>query len=328
LNATDLIIAWRLAMTRNLSWDSDESEALVDGHGYASIADWISSNSSWETLLYTHGFILFRGFGITDPTAFDVTLDSLMQPSLEFSEETSPRSGVTDRIFTSTDYPKDYPIQFHHEFSYRKSYPDRLAFCCLRPAENGGATPLADSRKVLHRIPDDIVTRFEKLGITYIRNFTGLGLSWEDAFGTSDKEQVSDYCRSNGVHYSWSGDDLHTRQTAPAVITHPVTGERAWFNSAINLNVSGIEPKPVRDALRLLPENSIPTNTLYGSGKQIEPDVIETLRLAYTEEAIRFDWQSGDVLLIDNLLTAHSREPFRGERKIIVGMGSLASHCD
>lgn len=309
-------------MTVGIFSGGTQSPALVNGSGYGSLATWIYANPDWEKLIYTHGSVLFRGFGISDPGAFDAILDLLVRPSREFSEETSPRSLVTDRTFTSTDYPENYPIQFHHEFSYRRNHPDRLVFCCLQAAKTGGATPLADSRRILKRLAPDILEPFEKLGITYVRNFTGLGVSWRDSFGTSDKAEISNYCNSHSIEHRWSGEELHTSQTTPAIITHPVTGEKAWFNSVVNLNVMGVEPKAIRDALQLLPASSVPTNTYYGSGQPIEPNTIEIIRQAYAEEAVRFDWQNGDLLVIDNILTAHARDPFEGERRVIVGMGS------
>jgi len=298
------------------------SQSLVDGGSYKSVAGWISENANWEDLLHVNGFIVFRGFPIRDAGTFDATLDLLMRPSLEFAEETSPRTGVTARIFTSTDYPQHSPIQFHHEFSYRERYPDRLAFCCLLPPQIGGATPLADSRKVLRRISPDTIRRFEQFGISYVRNFAGLGVSWEDSFGTSDKTAISRYCIQHNIDYFWDEEGLHTSQKAPAVVTHPATGERAWFNSVVNLNTQGIEPKSLRDAMRLLSPSSVPVNTTYGSGELIELEVIEEISQAYAEEAIRFEWQSGDLLVIDNILMAHARDPFEGSRRVIVGMGS------
>jgi alpha-ketoglutarate-dependent taurine dioxygenase len=301
------------------------TEALIDGSGYASLDEWISQNPDWTTTLYRTGFILFRGFGISEPAIFDATLDLLMIPSLEFSEETSPRSEVTSRSFTSTDYPNLYPIQFHHEFSYRRDYPERLAFCCIQPAGGGGATPLADSRKVLQRLPADIAERFDQLGITYIRNFSGFGVPWDKAFGTTDKTWISDYCDRHGIDHSWSGESLHTRQTSPATVIHPVTSERAWFNSVLNLNATGIEPQSVREAMTMLPPDMLPTDTAYGSGESIEHEVIEEVRRAYAAETMRFEWQMGDLLLIDNILTAHARDPFDGERRVVVGMGSAVA---
>lgn len=296
-------------------------QSLADGRGYESIEKWITENPDWEARFYSYGYMLFRGFPITSIADFEAALGAIMRPSAEFAEETSPRSRLSDQAYTSTDYPPSYFIQFHHEFSYRRSYPHRLAFCCLSPARLGGATPLADSRKMLRRIPADLVERFERLGVIYLRNFGELGVSWQDSFGETNKEKISDYCRANGIEYSWSNEYLHTRQKAPAVISHPVTGERAWFNSALNLNVNGIEPESIRRALQSFPENAFPTNTCYGSGEPIEPEVIELLRQAYEAEAIRFAWQYGDLLLIDNILMAHARDPFEGSRRIVTAMG-------
>jgi alpha-ketoglutarate-dependent taurine dioxygenase len=175
---------------------------------------------------------------------------------------------------------------------------------------------------VLRRLPRDLVGKFEKLGISYIRNFTGLGVSWRDAFRTADKESISAYCDSRGIESRWSGDSLYTRQTRQAVITHPATGEAAWFNSVLNMHVAGAEPQAVRKAMLMLPPDSAPSTTTYGSGEPIERQVLETIRQAYADEAVRFTWEPGDLLLIDNILTAHARDPFTGERRIIVGMGA------
>jgi len=52
----------------------------------------------------------------------------------------------------------------------------------------------------------------------------------------------------------------------------------------------------------------------------VEADVLEAIRDAYLKEEVVFDWLEGDVLMLDNLLVAHGRRPFRGPRKIVVGM--------
>ncbi len=53
---------------------------------------------------------------------------------------------------------------------------------------------------------------------------------------------------------------------------------------------------------------------------ELTPEVAEHLREAYRKEKITFPWKTGDVLLLDNMSVAHSREPYRGERKVIVAM--------
>jgi alpha-ketoglutarate-dependent taurine dioxygenase len=39
------------------------------------------------------------------------------------------------------------------------------------------------------------------------------------------------------------------------------------------------------------------------------------------DNAISFRWERGDVLLLDNYLVAHGRNPYEGPRKILVAMG-------
>lgn len=38
---------------------------------------------------------------------------------------------------------------------------------------------------------------------------------------------------------------------------------------------------------------------------------------------MRFDWQRGDVVMLDNMLAAHARDPYEGPRKIVVAMGDM-----
>jgi hypothetical protein len=37
--------------------------------------------------------------------------------------------------------------------------------------------------------------------------------------------------------------------------------------------------------------------------------------------AVRQAWQPGDVMLVDNVLTTHGRDPIRGDRKVVVAIG-------
>jgi alpha-ketoglutarate-dependent taurine dioxygenase len=310
-------------MTKLTTDSGGDLVRFADGAGYPDIKQWMTENPHWENLLQERGHLVFRNFPVHDAATFDAVLNFFLRPSREFSEETSPRSNVSPQLFTSTDYPAEFPIQFHHEFSYRQNYPDRVIFYCLQAPRSGGATPIADSRKMLDRLSPDVVAKFERLGLAYVRNYvTGIGVSWTDAFGTSDKSAVSAYCEEHDIEYAWRGDELHTRQVAPAIRVHPVTGERTWFNSVLNLNVAGVEPKDVREALMSLPEDLLPINTTYGPGESIEPEIIEHIRESYAHVGVRFDWREADIMLIDNVLTAHAREPFEGERRILVGMGA------
>ncbi len=67
-------------------------------------------------------------------------------------------------------------------------------------------------------------------------------------------------------------------------------------------------------------ESEFPYNTYYGDGSEIEPEVLAEIRAAYQQETVTFCWQAGDILMLDNMLTAHGRNPFVGSRQVVVGM--------
>ena len=67
-------------------------------------------------------------------------------------------------------------------------------------------------------------------------------------------------------------------------------------------------------------EEDLPNNTYYGDGSAIEPWVLDHLREAYMNETVSFTWHKGDVIILDNMLTAHSRLSFVGPRKVLFAM--------
>lgn len=295
------------------------------------LIDWASSNREFiETHLLKHGGLLFRGFQLADVSEFEQFIRVVSGAVIEYQERSSPRSLIGGRIYTSTDHPPDESIFLHNEQSYNTVFPLRIFFFCIRPAEQGGETLLADSRKVFRRLDAKVRATLVDRKYMYVRNFGhGFGLSWQTAFQTSDKNAVELYCREHDIEFEWKDDDhLTTRQVRPVVAKHPRTGEDAWFNHATFFHVSTLDPRLQRILANAFAENDLPNNTYYGDGSPIEPAVMDQLRQAYIDEQLAVSWQSGDVLMLDNMLTSHGRAPYSGPRKIAVGMSELHSWND
>jgi alpha-ketoglutarate-dependent taurine dioxygenase len=123
------------------------------------------------------------------------------------------------------------------------------------------------------------------------------------------------------MDFSWEGgDSLRMVFVRPAVRQHPRTKEPVWFNHAFFFNPLSLS-KSIREVL--MDQNNdglLPFRTYYGDGTEIEEEVIAEIREVYEHTRITFAWKEGDILLLDNMLTAHGRNPYQGERKILVGM--------
>jgi alpha-ketoglutarate-dependent taurine dioxygenase len=270
--------------------------------------------------LLRYGGILFRGFpDVTVPT-FRGLIVAICGDPLQYLERSSPRHEVKDSIYTSTDYPAKQSIFLHNEQSYNITWPLRIFFHCVVAAPSGGATPLADCRRIYRRI--SAPTR-EKLadGYCYARHFGGqMGLTWQEAFQTSERAVVEEYCGKNDIGFEWAADGtLSTRQIRRVVSQHPETLEPVWFNHLTFFNIATLGPRTAR-ALLSLGREQLPNNTYHADGTDIEPAVLEELRNAYLAEMVTFSWQPGDILMLDNMLVAHGREPFTPPREVVVGM--------
>ena len=289
----------------------------------ADIIAWVARNREFiETQLLQHGGILFRGFEITTPETFEQLCRAVSTELLEYNERSSPRTQVSANVYTSTDYPAKQSIFLHNENSYQRTFPQKIFFFCLTPALSGGETPIADCRQIFQRIDPRVRERFMEKGWMYVRNVgDGLGLPWQTIFQTESPAVVERECLRKGIKVEWKDDQrLRLSTVLPAVVKHPQSGELSWFNHATFFHITTLDPVLRSVLLEEFAEKDLPTNTYYGDGARIEPEVLEELREIYRQQTVSFPYRAGDVMLLDNMLTAHGRAPYSGPRKILVAM--------
>jgi alpha-ketoglutarate-dependent taurine dioxygenase len=287
------------------------------------LVEWAAANSNFiELYLLRNGAILFRDFGLSTVEEFEQLIEGVSGPLLDYSYRSTPRHVVSGRIYSSTEYPAHQSIPLHNENSYTRNWPMKLSFFAQQVADRGGETPIADCRKVYNAIAPEIRECFQRRGLIYVRNYgTGLDLTWQEVFQTSSKMVVEDYCRRSGMEFEWVGaDQLRTRQRARVVETHPRTGELVWFNQAHLFHVSRLSAE-VRDwLLAAYGEQNLPRNVYFADGSPIDPAMLDEITQVYSDHSVVFPWREGDVLMLDNMLTAHGRQPFVGQRKVVVGI--------
>jgi alpha-ketoglutarate-dependent taurine dioxygenase len=277
--------------------------------------------------LREHGAVLLRGFEIGGVDGFDSVVRAASGTPLAYAERSSPRSTIKGQVYTSTDYPPAEEIFLHNENSYQAVWPLTLFFYCISPPDTRGATPLADTRRILRAIDPAVREEFTRRGWTVVRNFTdGFGVPWQQAYDTDDRTEVEAYCARNGVEVEWVGrTGLRTTARRSAAHVHPVTGESVWFNHLTFFHVTTLGEEDCEGLREMFDEADLPTNTYYGDGERVPDEVVAHLRDCYRAAARRFDWQRDDVLLVDNMLSSHGREPFTGQRRIAVAMAEPSS---
>jgi alpha-ketoglutarate-dependent taurine dioxygenase len=301
-----------------------ESMLVVEPQPNFSPFEWVKENKKLlEEYLIRFDGVLLRNFGIYSVSEFNKIVQIICPNLLDYVYRSTPRTRLGGKIYTATEYPANRTIPLHNENAYSKSWPQRIFFFSVIVATEGGETPIASSRNVYKRIDSSIREKFEKYGILYVRNYTpGVDLSWQEVFQTDKREEVDKYCQEHEIDLQWNknGPELTTKEVCQATIKHPTTGESVWFNQAHLFHISALDESDRLSLIRELGEDNVPRNTFYGDGSPIELEVLEHIRKAYNEEKIKFKWQKGDIMILDNILTAHAREPFKGDRKIAVAM--------
>ena len=287
--------------------------------------EWAATECEFiEKNLLKHGAILFRGFKIEDPAEFE-RFTSTICPELFAEYGDLPREGVSGRVYGSTPYPNDQAILFHNESSHMHCWPLKIWFYCLTSPQQGGETPVVDCRDLCRQLDPALKQKFFDKGLLYVRNFgDGFDVSWQEFFRTSDPAAVEEFCFKAGILCEWRGkNSLRTKRLCTAVTNHPHTGEQIFFNQLQAHHISCLDPVTREVLLRQYGEEWAPRNVYYGDGERIPDTVVNEVKRLYDQNAKSFTWRRGDILMLDNMLVAHGRNPFVGPRKIVVAMGEM-----
>ena len=319
LGGQDLVKLGRLQADRELPVLVQPARKDVD------LYPWVANNRhTIERILHTTGGILFRDFDtLRDHGDFERFLQAAQIPPMKYMEGATPRKKLAEGVFTSTEFPEDQIIAPHNELSYVTTWPNRIVFMCEIASRTGGETPIADVRRVLDHIDPAVLAPFQAKGWLLVRNFgAGFGPDWHTSFNVDTREELEAYCEGAEVGFEWLPNGiLRTRQVRPVVTRHPVTGEDLWFNHLVFWHLSSLRPHQREVLEREFAPEDLPFNTYYGDGTPIPDEVIDHINEAYRKETVAFPWQVGDLLLLDNMLIAHGRNAYTGDRRILATLG-------
>lgn len=290
------------------------------------ISYYLKNKDELEKSLKEYGAIKFTGVQIDSLETFQHIVNSISTKFLSYIDGNSPRTKLTDNVYTSTEYDKNQKITMHNELSYSAKWPNKLFFSCLEVSESGGETLLADSRSILNQMNPDIVSEIETKGIIYVRNLNGgqfgMGPSWQDTFETDDKKQVEKYCDSYNINFKWmENENLRVEQFSKGIIEHRTTKEKLWFNQIDQFHPFHLGEE-IFESMKILydsPEN-FPMHVKFGDGTEISESFVKEILETIYRVTIATAWQKNELLIVDNELIAHGRNSFTGSRRVIVAM--------
>ena len=300
------------------------------------VNNWLVEHAvAFDHVLAEVGAIVLRGFPIHSTDDFQTIGKHLPPLEMGYAGGNAPRESVKGNVMESTRADPSVLLYLHQEMAYNPQYPTRIAFLCNVASATGGETILADVRQIERRLPPELAAAVKERGLRYIRNFRSPDRStgnkdidtfhntWSRAFKTEDKDEVAAICDARGVRYTWQPDgSLTLVSDLPGYRKHPVTGEEVWFNQ---MHTMALKPPVITPELDEAMEDFYAASDMrrpflvqYGDGGEIATEHLNAVYALFDELTVGFAWQAGDVMFIDNLHTAHGRNPFTGERDVQV----------
>lgn len=158
---------------------------------------------------------------------------------------------------------------------------------------------------------------FNKVNVTH--------RTWPQVFETHDKEEVERICQTKGLEYKWIGNWIEVSRLVPAIkgpddyFDHPY-----WLNQVHlyhgNPRIRGGWVNHILASLLYMSPTTRQYDVELEDGTPIPRNIIYEIYDVLEQQTIKFDWQKGDVLVLDNIKALHGRAPCVGQRRILVSM--------
>lgn len=306
---------------------------ITSVHSNVDVVEWQRKH---EHLLHKslcqHGAVLLRGFDVRERASFATFVKNSCGDLIDdYGDLTSESADISDEaIYSATIYPEHQPIHFHNESAHTYHWPRYLFFYCEQAAEQGGATRVVDSQRVLNNLDPELKKHLREQRITYVRtHHLDIDTSWQAFYGTDDPCEVEILCREAGHTFHWvNRETFQTRITLPVINQHPEFNTELLFHQLFLFHPYCLDNDTRTSVQSVYDKSTLPRWVEWENGEPIDDELIQTLLRLYEDHAIDVEWQQGDVLLVDNARIAHSRQAFYGNRRILVAMGQKESYAD
>ena len=258
-----------------------------------------------------HGALLLQGLPLGDASRSNAFFRAAGDTLFEYDGfiVKLPRAGGAKPVVANGQR-----LTLHTECSFLADPPGKIAFHCIRPADQGGASLIGRNTDFTKRLPSSILSEFaQRGGVTYHRVFPHpdglaqidpryafLNTDWMAMTGATTPDQAEAYFTQRHFETYWDDQGgLNCHRTTDATVPCPKTGAPLWLNFA---------QSPDYDPL---------FKVTYADGTRISSDVRSSIVAALDATAEPLHMAHGDLLILDNTAVMHGREAFQGERTIL-----------
>ncbi|KAJ5171179.1 Taurine catabolism dioxygenase TauD/TfdA [Penicillium coprophilum] len=285
--------------------------------------------------LARHGTLLFRDLPIHNAEDFSKFAHAFGYKPHEIIGIVVDRPLLAPNVAPANEAPKEVLIYSHNESPQVPHAPEYIFFYGHHAPSKGGESPISSSLELFNRAQQEIpefITKLAEKGIlskvTYRaeKQYEG-GSTLKQAFGKEiqdgdDEEtkrrkieaQITRYGRGEHTTWEWTDDGLVLTHRLPVIRTQPGTNLPTLF--------TGLAAYWKRTQFDTEARKKV-TQQLFGDGTPIPDRYLAHLAKITDEIRVLHRWQEGDVLVYDNIIAQHGREPWQGEQSDRVIMASL-----
>ncbi|KAI9041329.1 taurine catabolism dioxygenase TauD [Aspergillus affinis] len=300
------------------------------------------SDHLFTKYLSRHGALLFRGLPIHNASDFSKFAHAFGYRPHEIIGIVVNRPLLAPNVAPANESPKEILIYNHNESPQVPHAPEYIFFYGHRALDRGrgGETPISSSLELFQRVQRDLpafVADLAEKGILSTVTYTidapyKGGATLRQAFGkhildSDDAEtrrakieaQIARYGRGKYTTFEWTGQEQEQEQDT-LVLTHRLPAIRTQVGTNLPSLFTGLAAyyrnKKVNGRGNAAQQR-------YGDGTAIPEEYLERLAEITDDIRVLHTWEEGDVLVFDNVIAQHGREPWKGEQKDRVVMASL-----
>ncbi|GAA5863625.1 hypothetical protein JCM8547_003672 [Rhodosporidiobolus lusitaniae] len=287
------------------------------------------------------GAVLIRGTHAKAPEDFSRIVSALKlgKPHEELGNPVV-RNVLAPNVATANEGPNTQPVFPHSEFGWSAHYPSSIVFFCRKPAIEGGETPINSTAEVFARVRDELPEFIDELaekGILYVyryqqdvnpgsnngnniyRAYDRAGVLPSDNEATR-RAKIEAQIKLHAKEWEWKEDgSLEVTHRLSVVRRDPHSRLPILFGNLCSFYLlakkwDSFEPP------YLGKDGAYHPPPLFGDGTPIPREYLEKLVEIIYDVRVLVKYELGDVLILDNHLVQHAREPWEGERKVLASL--------